>query len=185
MAEYVAVGREVEVPELSCPGCGVRLQPWSWYRREVRDGALRQRIWVRRGRCPRCERTHALLPDFVHARRLYAVDVIGVAIELAAVRVGAWKSSLELGIPFSTLRDWRGRCRQRAPLLLARLAEYAGKVGAVLRELPTKAVAAMVALLEMVWRWCQRRAPTATGWRWRFWNAVCGGWPLARNTSPV
>jgi hypothetical protein len=183
VAEYMAKGREVEVPEQACPDCEVRLRPWGRYERTLRgyEGA----IWIRRGRCPECGRTHALLPDFVHARRLYEVEVIGAAIERTAARVGAWRSSVELEVPFSTLRDWRVRCRQRALLLLASLAEHAGKVGAVLGELPTRAVAAMLALLEMVWRWCRERRPEATGGRWRFWNAVCGGWALGRNTSPV
>ena len=185
VAEYVAVGREVEVPELPCPSCGGLLRPWSWYRRGIREGAIEERIWIRRGRCRECGITHALLPDFVHARRLYAVEVIGAAIERAAVEVGPWRSSVELEVPFSTLRDWRVRCRQRVPLLLSRLAGYAVKVGATLGELPVKAVAAMVALLEMIWWWCRERMPKASVGRWRFWNAVCSGWALGRNTSPV
>lgn len=179
----MALGREVEVPELSCPSCGVKLRRWGWYERTLRG--VEVPIPIRRGRCPECGRTHALLPDFVHGRRVYAVEVIGAAIEGAAVGLGAWRSSVELDIPYSTLRDWRVRCRQRALLLLSWLAGYGAKVGAVLGELPSRAVAAMVGLLEMVWRWCQKRWPEATGERWRFWNAVCGGWALGRNTSPV
>lgn len=126
-----------------------------------------------------------MLPDFVHARRLYAVEVIGDALEQAAEGTGPWRSSVGLEVPFATLRDWRVRCRQRVPVLLAWLAGYGRRIGAVLSELPAKAVAAMVALLEMVWRWSQERLPRAAGGRWRLWNAVCGGWALGSNTSPV
>ncbi len=28
VSEYEAAGKLVEVPELTCPGCGVRLRPW-------------------------------------------------------------------------------------------------------------------------------------------------------------
>lgn len=183
VAEYMAQGREVEVPKLACPVCEVKLRRWGWYERTLRG--VEEPIPIRRGRCPECGRTHALLPDFVHARRRYAVEVIGAVIERAAVEVGPWRSSVELDIPFSTVRDWRVRCRERATLLLAVLAGYAGRVGAVLSELPARAVAAMVALLEMVWRWCRERWPETTGGRWRFWNMVCSGSGLGRNTSPV
>ncbi len=92
VSEYEAAGKLVEVPELTChPSCGVRLRPWSWYERRIREGGEACPIWIRRGRCPPCAVTHALLPDFVHARRLDAVEVIGKALEMAAQGVGTWR----------------------------------------------------------------------------------------------
>jgi hypothetical protein len=77
VSEYAAAGKLVEVPDLTCPGCGVPLRPWSWYERRIREGGEKGAIWVRRGRCPPCAVTHALLPDFVDEQRLDAVEVIG------------------------------------------------------------------------------------------------------------
>jgi hypothetical protein len=128
--------------------------------------------------------THALLPDFVHERRLDAVEVIGRALEMGAQGMGAWRSSELLELPFSTVRDWRSRCRRRAPELLARLARVGLSVGAQIGELPVRVLAAMVAVLKTVWARCRERQPALAG-LWRFWNAVCSGRALLRNTSPV
>lgn len=105
--EYEAAGKRVEIPEQACPGCGRPLRPWSWYERRIRKGGEKSPIWIRRGRCPPCAVTHALLPDFVHERRLDTVEVIGQALEMAAQGVGTWRSSERLELPFSTVRDWR------------------------------------------------------------------------------
>jgi putative restriction endonuclease len=43
---------------------------WGGYWRWLRAPLLIERIWIRRGRCGVCRRTHALLPDLVLARRL-------------------------------------------------------------------------------------------------------------------
>lgn len=184
VSEYAAAGKLVEVPELICPSCGRPLRPWSWYERWVREGGRKGPIWIRRGRCPPCAVTHALLPDFVHQRRLDAVEVIGRALEMGAQGMGAWRSSELLELPFSTVRDWRSRCRRRAPELLAKLAQVGLNVGAQIGELPVRVVAAMVAVLKAVWARCRERLPALVG-LWRFWNVVCGGRALARNTSPV
>ena len=79
VSEYAAAEKEVEVPELPCPGCDKPLRPWSWYLRPVRAG-VRQQIWIRPGHCPAptssCPKTQALLPEFVVERRLNVVDTI-------------------------------------------------------------------------------------------------------------
>lgn len=184
MSEYAVAGKLVEVPELMCPGCGTPLRPWSWYERWVREGGEKGPIWIRRGRCPPCAVTHALLPDFVQERRLDAVEVTGRALEMGAQGVGAWRSSELLELPFSTVRDWRTRCRRRAPELLAKLARVGLSVGVQMGELPVRTLAAMVAVLKAVWAGCRERLPGLAG-LWRFWNTVCGGRALVRNTSPV
>ena len=49
--EYVAAGREVEVPRADCPSCSEPMTFWSGYWRFVRHEAGRaSKIWVRRGR---------------------------------------------------------------------------------------------------------------------------------------
>lgn len=184
LSEYAEAGKLVEVPEQVCPNCGARLGWWSGYLRKVRESGVRVRIWVRRGRCPPCAVTHALLPDFVVERRRYVVEQIGQALEQVAASVGAWRSSVELDLPFATVRDWRRRGRQRAPGLLARLAELALQVGAEIRELPTGALSALVSVLKVVWARSREREPGLAG-VWRFWNAIFSGKGLAPNTQPV
>ncbi len=181
VSEYAVAGKGIEVPKLSCSRCEVALEPWGWYARWVRDSE-RHRIWVRRVRCRWCGVSDALLPDFVLARRLDVVDVIGRAIELTAEGMGTWRSLLELDRPFSTVRDWRSRLRERAPELLQRLAAVALQVGAEVGELPTKTLPATVAVLKAVWSRSRERAPEMTAGPWRFWNAICSGQGLA---SPV
>lgn len=53
--------------------------------------------------------------------RLDVVDPIGEAAEMAARRVGTGKSPEALGLPFSTVREWRQQLRRRAPVLLREL----------------------------------------------------------------
>ena len=183
VSEYTAAKKLVEVPEQDCPKCGRRLSRWSGYWRWVREAGVRVRIWVRRGRCPPCGVTHVLLPDFMVERRRYVVEEIGQALEKAAARVSAWKASGELGLPFATVRDWRRRCRERAPGLLAKLSQLALQVGAEISELPTWALAALVTVLKAVWAKSREREPGLAG-LWRFWNAVFSGKGLATNTRP-
>jgi hypothetical protein len=183
VGDYAAAGKQVEVPGQVCPSCGRRLNWWSGYWRMVRRGGKRFEIWVRRGRCPPCAVTHVLLPDFVVKRRRYAVEEIGAALELAAQRVSAWRSSVQLELPFGTVRDWFRRCRERAQEQLAKLARLAVRMGAQIGELPTQPLAALVVLLKAVWTASRERDLGLSG-VWRFWNQVCSGTGLASNREP-
>lgn len=58
---------------------------WGGYWRGLRAPLLIERIWIRRGRCAVCRRTHALLPDLVLARWLDGVAVIGHGITLRVI----------------------------------------------------------------------------------------------------
>ena len=69
---------------MRCPVCAGELGSWGSYRRRVRVGRGRFRLLVRRACCPACGRTHALLPGFLLARRLDAVDAVGCALGMAA-----------------------------------------------------------------------------------------------------
>src|SRR3974390_527165 len=71
---YVAAGSQVEFPRPDCPSCAGRLVFWSGCRRYVRAAGRCQKIFVPRVRCGRCRVTHALLPAFVLAGRLDAVE---------------------------------------------------------------------------------------------------------------
>jgi len=117
--QYAAAGRRVEIPRLDCPGCGRAMGWWSGYVRWVRVQGRVWRVWVRRARCAPCRVTHALLPSFVLARRVDAVEVIGAALERAAAGVGLRPIAAWLGVPHSTVRGWRRRFVRRAGLLAA------------------------------------------------------------------
>ncbi len=184
VSEYVAAGKQLEVLEQVCPDCGRRLAPWSGYWRWLRAEGERL-IWIRRGRCSACRRTHALLPDFVHERRLDVIHLIGSALERGVLGLGMAKVAENLGVPHSTARDWRRRHRARAPTLLAGLAELAISLGATLAELPTVAERAALVALRAAWKEAGRRLGGLVPGLWRFWNAVCGGRALATNTDPL
>jgi transposase-like protein len=183
VAEYASAGKEIEIPEQACPGCGKVLAPWSWYRRWARDGGA-HRIWVQRGCCRTCEKTHALLPEFVHERLLDAVEVIGTALELGVGGLGMRKVAARVGVPESTVRDWRRRYRERSPVLLQHLSEVALRLGAELGKVPPRVEQAVLVVLRVAWVRARERLPAMVPALWRFWNAVCGGRALARNTSP-
>jgi transposase-like protein len=102
---------------MRCPVCAGGLGSWGGYRRRVRVGRARFRLLVRRARCQACERTHALLPGFLLARRLDAVDAVGCALGMAAEGRGYRPIATALGLPESTVRGWLRRLRRRADVL--------------------------------------------------------------------
>jgi transposase-like protein len=109
----VGVGPSLE-RGMRCPVCAGELGSWGGYRRRVRVGRARFRLLVRRARCRACERTHALLPGFLLARRLDVVDVIGCALEMAAGGRGYRPIAAALGRKETTVRSWLRRLRARA-----------------------------------------------------------------------
>jgi hypothetical protein len=114
----------------------------------------------------------------VHEQRLDAVGVIGQALEMAAQGVGTWRASELLELPFSTVRDWRTRCRRRAPELLAKLARTGLSVGAQIGKLPGSVLAAMVAVLKAVWARFRERQPALVGSGGSGTPCAAGGpWP--------
>ena len=73
---YVSAGQQVVVPPQRCPTCLRQLVGWGGYWRWLRAPLLVERIWIRRGRCSACRRSHALLPDLLLVRRLDVVAAI-------------------------------------------------------------------------------------------------------------
>lgn len=112
----VGVGPSL-APGMRCPRCAGELGSWGGYRRGVRVGRGRFRLLVRRARCRVCERTHALLPGFLLARRLDVVDVIGCALEMAAGGRGYRPIAAALGRKETTVRSWLRRLRARVDVL--------------------------------------------------------------------
>lgn len=102
---------------MRCPACAGGLGSWGSYRRRVRVGRAMFELLVRRACCAGCGRTHALLPGFVLARRLDAVDAIGCALGMAVEGRGCRPIAVALGRAATTVRGWLRRFRSRADLL--------------------------------------------------------------------
>jgi transposase-like protein len=102
---------------MRCPACAGALGSWGSYRRRVRVSRAMFRLLVRRARCKGCERTHALLPGFLLARRLDWVDAVGCALEMAAEGRGYRPIAAALGRKETTVRSWLRRLRARVDVL--------------------------------------------------------------------
>ena len=119
VSSYVAAGRQIEVPPLRCPTCEGQLVGWGGYWRWLRAPLMIERIWIRRGRCAACRRSHALVPDLLLLRRLDVVTVIGSGLALKVIDGLGWRPIAEqLDVPLTTLRTWWSRFRAHAPRLL-------------------------------------------------------------------
>ena len=90
LSSYVMAGQQVAVPPQRCPSCVRWLVGWGGYWRWLRAPLLVERIWIRRGRCSACRRSHALLPDLVLVRRLDGVEraVAGEAFDRRLAGLG-------------------------------------------------------------------------------------------------
>jgi transposase-like protein len=103
---------------MRCPVCAGGLGSWGGgYWRRVRVSRSIFMLRVRRSRCKACERTHALLPGFLLARRLDVVDVVGCALEMAAEGRGYRPIAAALGRKETTVRSWLRRLRARVDVL--------------------------------------------------------------------
>jgi hypothetical protein len=181
--EYAELGKQVEVPEQDCPGCEGRLTFWGWYERGVRrleESAQQLRLWIRRSYCSACERTHALLPDFLHEWRRDRVEAIGQVltkvVEEGRERVYA---AVDLGLPLNTVRNLCQRHRDRAQLLFVEFSRLVVGREAVPAHLPWEAEKAALTVAREGWEQaCQRRGELAVGGRWQWWSQVCDGRPL-------
>jgi Domain of unknown function (DUF6431) len=185
VSTYIALGQQIEVGDQACPGCGQRLGGWSGYWRWVR-GPGTQRLWIRRKRCSRCRRSHALLPDFLLERRLDEVEVIGQALALSiAGGLGMRPLAERLGVPMTTARDWRRRFQVNALVLATALVVLAVRLdpAAVLLGAANDETAALEAL-GATWHRAYTRFRERVPKLWRFWSLISGGKALGTNRSP-
>jgi transposase-like protein len=185
VSTYVALGRHIEVGEQACPECGRRLGEWSGYWRWVR-GPGTERLWIRRCRCSRCRRSHALLPDFLLERRLDDVAVIGQALALSiAGGLGMRAVAERLGVPMTTARDWRRRFRARAVVLATALVALAVHLdpAPVLLSGTDHETAALEAV-GATWHRARTRFAGRVPELWRLWSLISGGKALGTNRSP-
>jgi hypothetical protein len=179
--QYAAAGRTIDVPRLRCPGCKEPMSFWGWYQRDLRVGRSRV-LLVRRQRCKPCATSHAVLPSFVAHGRLDAIGVIGPALE-AMVDGHARRVAEVLGLPYTTVRDWRRRFVARAEMLTLGAVRACVALGAPAPRLPAAPVAAALAALGSAWRAAGRRF-SGVGRLWRFANGLVGGHLLTTNMHP-
>lgn len=173
---------------MRCRDCSGELGSWGSYWRRVRVGRARFRLLVRRARCRACERTHALLPGFLLARRLDAVDAIGCALGMAADGRGYRLIAAALGRAVSTVRGWLRRLGARADLLRGwfvgisvQMAEPPARAPPVASSSPLGLLVRAIADAFLAAR--LRLGPGAvTGGVWAFCSAATTGRLLA-NTS--
>src|ERR1035441_8391834 len=77
-------------------------------------GGVTWRVRPRRALCAACGVSRVLLPDSMLRRRQYGVEVIWAAL-LAAARGGPWNQvAAQLGVPYTTVREWLRRFARRA-----------------------------------------------------------------------
>jgi transposase-like protein len=184
-SSYAAAGQQVGVPSQRCPHCQRALTSWGGYWRWLRAPPGGEwRIWIRRGRCSGCRRTHALLPDLVLARRLDAVAVIGRGLALKVVqRLGLRTIAEQLGVPHTTVRSWWRRFRARAPTLVTSCTALAVDPAGVSVQLAAEAEQAALEALAVAWHRAQVRFGARISGVWPFWSRISGGWALGANTS--
>ncbi|MCA1844903.1 MAG: DUF6431 domain-containing protein [Actinobacteria bacterium] len=185
-SSYAAAGQQIVVPVQRCPSCHRPLASWGGYWRWLRaPSTVAQRIWIRRGRCSGCGRTHALLPDLVLARRLDVVEAIGRGLALKVVQgLGLRPVADRLGVPHTTVRTWWRRFRARSPTLLATCTGLAVHLTGVSVQLVADGEQAALEALAIAWDRARARLGEQVGGLWPFWSRISGGWALGTNTSP-
>jgi len=186
VSSYVVAGRQIEVPPQRCPTCQHRLIGWGGYWRWLRAPLVVERIWIRRGRCAMCRRSHALLPDLLLVRRLDVVTVIGMGIRLkVADGLGLRPIAEQLDVPHTTLRTWWQRFRVVSPRLLQECVAMAVTFSGA--PVDVRSVGARAALegLDVAWQRAEARFGTRiSGARvWAFWSWISGGLGLGTHTT--
>ena len=182
--EYLAAGRELEIPRPVCPACSASMTFWSGYTRSLRTGDRCVRLWVPRARCGPCRTTHALLPTFVVLRRLDTVETIGAVLDGVVDGPGGVRPVAErFDVPHTTARGWLRRFREQAEQLAVAFAalavELGGEILGPVADVARRALQAMTAASDAAF--------SLPGWQalghWRFVCAVVGGRILATNTD--
>jgi len=186
--EYLAAGRQVEVPRVDCGDCGGPMTFRSGYHRDLRaEGGSCHRAWIARAECSACAKTHALLPSFLVAWRLDVAATIGKVIGAAVdAGLGVRRAVEGTTVPHTTARDWVRRFAARAPALAAGLASAAVALGDD-SFVPPRLAAARSALEALRGAW--RALMARVGWRapglWAFATLVTGGTLVATARHPL
>jgi hypothetical protein len=181
----VTAGQQVAVPPQRCLACLRWLIGWGGYWRWLRAALLVERIWIRRGRCSACRRSHALLPDLVLVRRLDAVAVIGASLAGKLARgLGLRRIAEQFDVPHTTVRSWWQRFQAQSPTLLAECTALAVALdGTPVEVNVVGAHAAALAILHVAWQRALARFGVRIGDLWSFWSRISGGQALGTHTT--
>jgi len=153
---------------------------WRWLRAPL----LVERIWIRRGWCSACRRSHALLPDLVLVRRLDAVAVIGASVARKLMNgLGLRPIAEQLDVPHTTVRSWWHRFQARSPMLLAECTALAVALDGTLVTVNASGEHAALASLNIAWQRALVRFGVRIGDRWSFWSQISGGQALGTHTT--
>jgi hypothetical protein len=180
---YLALGQQIEMGDQACPGCSNRLVGWGGYWRWVR-GPGTEHVWIRRGRCADCRRSHALLPDFLLERRLDEVEVIGRSLALHVTGLSMRNVAEHMAVPMTTAREWQRRFQVRAPVLTAVFTALAVHLDPAAVLLAANGEAAALEALGVAWQRARARFGDRVPAIWRFWSLISGGQALGTNRSP-
>jgi hypothetical protein len=183
VSAYLALGQQIEMGRHACPVCGQRLTGWGGYWRWIR-GPGTEHVWIRRGRCASCRRSHALLPDFLLERRLDEVEVIGRGLALHVTGLSMRSVAEHLDVPMTTAREWQRRFQMRAPTLAATFVAFAVRLDPAPVLLATNGEAAALEALGAAWQRARARFGELVPVVWRFWSLSSGGQALGTNRSP-
>ncbi len=184
-ASYVSAGQQVAAPAQRCPTCWRPLIGWGGYWRWLRAPSVVGRIWIRRGRCRVCRRSHALLLNLLLVRRLDDMTVIGQGLQLTVLAgLGLRGVAGQLEVPHTTLRSWWRRFRARAPMLLASCTSFAVSLdGRSVSVDVGSADRAALETLAVVWNRARARFGERIGGMWSLWSRISGGQALGTHTS--
>ena len=95
------------------PACRVKLHGHGWRRRYfINDSLESLQIWIHRKLCPCCRRTYTLLPSWVHALKLFALETITRMLSHRAEK-GRFKTTLGISGYLQRLwwKGWSDRAR--------------------------------------------------------------------------
>jgi len=96
----------------NCPNCSTtgELIRWGVYLRWCYSDEYEYELVIQRVRCKACARTHAVLPDFLHPYRRYALDMLSEVVLLYLLTghtYGRIYASLpKQGPAYTTIREW-------------------------------------------------------------------------------
>lgn len=163
----VRSGRRLRPPPQACPVCKSRLAVQGGYNRQLRHRDRIERLWIWRGYCERCDRSHALLPDFVVPHHRDTTDVIFAALD----------PRISIDVAASTRRGWQARFKRNTDILRCAIGSAAVSFGGQVHT--TRIDGLLVAL----WR-AIRRASEMIPSPWRILNIISGGsWASHRVNS--
>ena len=152
------IGRRLRPQAQSCPSCRSTLKIRGGYHRQLRHGDRVRRVWIWRGYCRACSRSHALLPDFVVPHHLDSADQIFASLD----------DRVDVAVPASTRRGWRTRFDRNRPELLSGCMTAVVTFGGTIGDLRLDTV------LIAVWAAVRRQSDLVPP-PWRVLNLMSGG----------